>query len=131
MKKKVEQRIKAEIGQYMWETRGQPRSASEGWAQDSYHLCEEENRPIRPSQIENRPTRTSEKSLGRTSWREQTGCPAGFGKYGNWPCGGVDPSDMKKRDIVHAVSAGHVGAPATPRVISPNVWIQRDRQKRR
>jgi hypothetical protein len=50
--------------------RGQPRSASEGWAQDNYHLCEEEDRFTRPS---GRPS-------GWRSLREQTVCPAAFGK---------------------------------------------------
>jgi hypothetical protein len=66
---------------YMWDRRGQLRLVSEGGAQDSCHLWEEEDRPTRPSR------RPSSWNL----WSKQTECPAGFGKWGNGPCGEVSP----------------------------------------
>jgi hypothetical protein len=42
-------KIQAASGRFTWEGRGQQRSASEGGAQDSYHLWEEEDRPARVS----------------------------------------------------------------------------------
>jgi hypothetical protein len=40
------------------------------------------------------------------------------------------PSEMKK-EIVHGVRAGYMGAPATPGVIAPTVGRERERERER